>query len=163
MSSDRLQRIGIPYVGQQVIIDEAMAMDFLVIVAIWCAFAASGAWIATQKSRDALEGFLLGLLFGPVGVLIELFLPMNARLPGSTAGSLMRGSIDEMGIVTMIANRFRNALEEADPNWKRLPSGQIRALLKPVEETITDELEISHSRFADYAAEARRMLFMEGT
>jgi hypothetical protein len=137
-------------------------MGILIIVAIACAFGASGAWIATQKSRDALEGFLLGLLLGPVGVLIEVFLPMNARLPGSTAGSLMRGSIDEMEVVTMIADRFRIALEDADPNWKRLPSGQIRALLKPVEETLTDELEISHSRFADYAAEARRMLFMQG-
>jgi hypothetical protein len=74
----------------------------------------------------------------------------------------MRGSIDEVGIVMMVADRFRTALEEADSNWKHLPSGQIRALLKPVEDTLTEELEVSHSRFADYAAEARRMLFMDG-
>jgi hypothetical protein len=137
-------------------------MEFLIIVGIACAFGGYGAWITAEKSRDALEGFLLGLLLGPIGVLIAVFLPTNARLPGSTSGSLLRGSIDEMGIVTMVADRFRTALEEADPNWKHLPAGQIRALLKPVEETLADELEVSHSRFADYAAEARRTLFIEG-
>jgi hypothetical protein len=137
-------------------------MEFLIIAGIACAFGGSGAWIATQKSRDAVEGFLLGLLLGPIGVLIAVLLPSNAPLPGSTTGFLLRGSIDEMEVVMMIADRFRKALEEADPNWKHLAAGQIRILLKPVEEMLADELEVSHSRFADYAAEARRMLFMEG-
>jgi hypothetical protein len=137
-------------------------MELLVIVGIACLFAGSAAWIATQKNRDALEGFVLGFFFGPFGVLIEVFLPMKAQLPGgSTTGSLMRGSIDEMGVVTMIADRFRTALEAVDPNWRHLPFSQTRALLKPTEKALMEELDLSYAAFADYAAEARRMLFTE--
>ena len=34
-----------------------------------------GAWVSAQKNRDGLEGFLLGCLFGPLGVLIAALLP----------------------------------------------------------------------------------------
>jgi peptidyl-prolyl cis-trans isomerase A (cyclophilin A) len=38
-------------------------------------FGALGAWIASEKRRGEGEGLLLGLLFGPFGVLIEALLP----------------------------------------------------------------------------------------
>lgn len=34
-----------------------------------------GAWVAQQKRRSGGEGFLLGCLFGPFGILIEALLP----------------------------------------------------------------------------------------
>lgn len=36
---------------------------------------ALGAWIAPQKHRSPLEGLFLGAAFGPLGVLVECFLP----------------------------------------------------------------------------------------
>ena len=67
--------------------------------------------------------------------------------------------LDEPAVAGMIADRFRMALEAADPNWKLLPYRQKCALLKPVEKTLMEELDLSYARFADYASEARRMLF----
>jgi hypothetical protein len=102
------------------------------------------------RSRSALEGFALGFLFGPFGVLAEVFLPMRAQLPGGLTPSSPRWSmLDEPGVVEMIADRFRMALEEADPNWKLLPYRQKCALLKPVEKSLMEELDLSYARFAD--------------
>jgi hypothetical protein len=67
--------------------------------------------------------------------------------------------LDEPAVAGMIADRFRMALEAADPNWKLLPYRQKCALLKPVEKTLMEVLDLSHARFADYASEARRVLF----
>lgn len=39
------------------------------------AFGAFGGWVAFQKQRDPAEGAILGLLFGPFGVLVEALLP----------------------------------------------------------------------------------------
>jgi hypothetical protein len=38
-------------------------------------YGGSSEWIAGRKNRDGFEGFFLGLLFGPVGMLIEATLP----------------------------------------------------------------------------------------
>ena len=135
-------------------------MGFVAIVGIACIFGGVTAWIAAQKSRSALEGFALGFLFGPFGVLVEVFLPMKAQLPGGSTPSSPRWSmLNEPWVVGMIADRFQMALEEADPNWKLLPYRQRSALLKPVEKSLMEELDLSYGRFADYASEARRMLF----
>lgn len=46
---------------------------YLVLFAVVCAFI--GRWVAYQCGRRQKEGFWLGLLLGPFGVLIELLLP----------------------------------------------------------------------------------------
>jgi hypothetical protein len=38
-----------------------------------------GRWIAGEKHREPSEGFLLGFLFGPLGVLIEALLPTKEK------------------------------------------------------------------------------------
>ena len=53
-----------------------------VIIAICVAsgvFAAFGVWVAAQKDRSLVEGAILGLLFGPVGVIVEACLPCPDR------------------------------------------------------------------------------------
>lgn len=50
-------------------------MDILVVLACWTIFAFLGSWIAVAKRRAGPEGFMLGLLFGPLGCLIEALLP----------------------------------------------------------------------------------------
>jgi hypothetical protein len=41
----------------------------------------AGAYVATQKRRPAAEGFLFGLILGPVGVLVVACLPQGDRVP----------------------------------------------------------------------------------
>jgi hypothetical protein len=38
-------------------------------------FCGLGEWVAGRKNRDGFEGFFLGLVFGPVGMLVEMALP----------------------------------------------------------------------------------------
>jgi hypothetical protein len=45
----------------------------LVVIELLCGLLS--AWVASQKNRDSSEGFLLGALFGPLGVLVEGLLP----------------------------------------------------------------------------------------
>jgi hypothetical protein len=42
------------------------------------AFGILSSWLAGGRGRSSLEGFLLGLLLGPLGLIIELILP---RIP----------------------------------------------------------------------------------
>lgn len=42
---------------------------------VWLAMPAACAWMAVEKSRPFLEGFLVGFLLGPLGLLVELILP----------------------------------------------------------------------------------------
>ncbi len=60
-------------------------MEQAIIVAVWLAAAAVfggfGAWIASQRDRAGAEGFILGAVFGPLGILVELFLPQGVAGP----------------------------------------------------------------------------------
>lgn len=48
----------------------------LIAAAVYLALSAfAGAYVATQKAREPLEGLLFGVVFGPIGVLIEANLP----------------------------------------------------------------------------------------
>ena len=46
-----------------------------IIFAIAIIFGALGAYFAEKKGRKHYEGFLLGFLFGFLGIIAELFLP----------------------------------------------------------------------------------------
>ena len=51
-------------------------MELLVAIAVFiCVFAGLGSWITSQKRRSAVEGFIVGGLFGPLGCLIVALLP----------------------------------------------------------------------------------------
>lgn len=45
------------------------------LIVFWIALGFLAIWISTQKGRSAGEGFLLGFLFGPLGVIVEVLLP----------------------------------------------------------------------------------------
>lgn len=58
-------------------------MTWLVVVtAMACAFGGFGAWVAGEKRRSPVEGFVISFLFGPLGVLVVALLPAG----GSGAG-----------------------------------------------------------------------------
>lgn len=49
---------------------------FLSVLAMaWMLFVGFGWWVALQKNRRGTEGAILGLLFGPLGCLVEALLP----------------------------------------------------------------------------------------
>jgi len=50
-----------------------------VLIVFWLVFAAVGYWISGQKNCEGSEGCLLGLLLGPIGLLIEAVLPTIPR------------------------------------------------------------------------------------
>jgi hypothetical protein len=52
-------------------------------------FGILGSWVSVQKNRDGSEGFLLGCLFGPLGVLIAALVP---TLPKPAATQLSKPS-----------------------------------------------------------------------
>jgi hypothetical protein len=54
-----------------------------VVVVVALVFGILGSWIAGQKRKDGGEGFILGLIFGPIGVIIEAVLPTPAQTPPS--------------------------------------------------------------------------------
>jgi hypothetical protein len=93
-------------------------MEWLILIGILAAvFSGFGGWVATQKRRGVGEGMVLGLLFGPLGVLVEALLPQGVEQPGnSQTGPPSRRNTDEVGIIATIADRFRTVLEESDPN-----------------------------------------------
>jgi hypothetical protein len=47
----------------------------------WLMLAVLSTWIAGQKNRGEDEGFILGALFGPLGVLVEALLPAHTPPP----------------------------------------------------------------------------------
>jgi hypothetical protein len=113
------------------------------------------AWIGVQKQRGGAEGFVLGLPFGPLGVLVELFLPQGQKATASPK----RRNIDDLGAIASMADPFRSALDEIEPGWERLRYHRKRQLLKPIEKLLSKELGLSPTQFADLAAGARRLLF----
>lgn len=57
-----------------------------VLIVVWIAMGCLAAWIAAQKKRAPVEGFLLGLVFGPLGVIVEALLPsQHVPIPGRHA------------------------------------------------------------------------------
>ena len=62
---------------------------FAIAIGYLACFGFLGYYIAGQKNRQTIEGFVLGLLFGPLGALIVALLP---TLPETTLISPRRSS-----------------------------------------------------------------------
>jgi hypothetical protein len=133
----------------------------LIIIVLWVVMSAFGFWVASQKNRNPVEGLLLGLLFGPFGVLIEALLPTNPSQgkPSQGKQSPVAGqerSLDERGHIAFIANRYLDVLEQTDPQWRRLPYHRRRAIVKSIDKQLMKELNFNATHFGDLAADAKR-------
>ncbi len=62
----------------------------VVILLIWAIFAGSGWYISKAAGRNPAEGLVLGLLFGPIGLLIALGIGLVVALkaPGPPPGEV---------------------------------------------------------------------------
>lgn len=59
------------------------------VVTYWCAFALAGAYCSKVRGRPGPEGFIFGLLFGPLGVLIAAVLSGGPSPIGAWHADLM--------------------------------------------------------------------------
>ena len=51
-------------------------MEYLMILTVWCiVWGCLGGWISDEKGRSSGEGVVLGVRFGPLGVLITALMP----------------------------------------------------------------------------------------
>lgn len=95
-------------------------MEYLLFLAVvWGIFGFLGMWIASQKGRSEAEGFLLGLLFGPLGALIEAVLPnvtpqqrSAAPTPGPAAAAANRLTQDQLESIKAAREARRKVEEE---------------------------------------------------
>jgi hypothetical protein len=131
-------------------------LGYLAILAIL--MGALGSWIAIQKSRNPAEGFVLGLFFGPLGVLVEALLPTRPKGRDEKPATVQERSLDERGQIAYIENRYRDVLEETDPEWERLPYRRKRAIVQSIDKQVMQELRFTATQFADLSAAARRNL-----
>lgn len=131
-------------------------MDLLILC--WVAFGILGLWIAAQKNRNPAEGLVLGVLFGPLGVIVEATMPSVDPTATRAIPRHLR-QIDDINALASIAQQFRAALEAADPNWHRLPYHRQRSIMRDVERQARESVGMSPTKFADYAAEARDAIY----
>ena len=130
----------------------------VVIIALLCVLGFFGSWIAKQKKRSPVEGFILGFAFGPLGIIVEAVLPNGTyETPVKAQGSKL--SIDDQGLAAFVADRYRTALDEADPFWSDLSPTRKRAILKPLDRPLQVELKLTPTKFSEISAVARRQLF----
>jgi hypothetical protein len=125
------------------------------IVAVAVAMGLLGLWVAAQKRRSPAEGCILGLCFGPLGVLIEALLPSGVATANEGGSRIKQRSLDEKGQVAYIENRYREVLEETDP-FGQLPYRRKLTLIKSVDRRLMQELKLTPTQFLDFAAEAKR-------
>ena len=125
-------------------------MDFLVIlIPIWIVMGAFGAWVAMAKNRSPIEGLMLGLLFGPFGVLITALLP-NESDQGTTPASTGRidhftgdFGLDDRGKIAYLATRYRELLDELEPNWQSHPYHRKKILMQRFDRQLMKELKLT--------------------
>jgi len=51
----------------------------MLLVILWLIFAAFSATIATAKNRSGFNWFVAGILFGPIGLLASMGMPVRRR------------------------------------------------------------------------------------
>ena len=98
---------------------EPEALALIALAAVAC-FAAAGGWVSHLKNRPPLEGFFLGALLGPVGLVVEL------RRPFAHRPMIDRGAWDS----------FRSMVDyQSHPDLLCLPTPAAKALPAPARRT----------------------------
>ncbi len=137
-------------------------MDYLVIlIPIWIVMGAFGIFVAMAKNRSPMEGFMLGILFGPFGVLIAALMPNvdKQAAAGTDASSQARTrSLDERGQIAYLETRYRELLDEVEPTWRSLSYHRKKIVMKRFDRQLMKELKLNLSQFDDLSIEAARSI-----
>jgi len=140
-------------------------MDFLVIlIPIWIVMGALGAWAAMMKNRSPIEGLMLGILFGPFGVLITALMPnmpskdKQAADGTDTSSQAKNRSLDERGQIAYLETRYRELLDEVEPSWRSLPHHRNKMIMRRFDRQLMNELKLNPTQFDDLSIEAARSI-----
>jgi hypothetical protein len=107
----------------------------LLVVGVVFVFGALGSWIAMQKNRDNSEGFALGCIFGPLGVLIEALLPTLSD-HSSQKDSDHSSQKDEAIVLTVTSEQWEAIRKrEAEDRAKREANEKALELFRRERET----------------------------
>jgi hypothetical protein len=101
-----------------------------------CVFGGLGCWIAGAKHRGGGDGFILGLLFGPFGCLIEALLP-NGKPPAPPKPPPAKTTEQ---LLKEVADRVRRA------EWRRLREEQEAKDTAEQEERVRQKPEAIRAR-----------------
>jgi hypothetical protein len=71
---------------------KAMFWLTLIFLVIWLVCGGIGSYVAGEKRRSGAEGFWLGFLLGPLGILIEAMLPTITPKPVAKKRAIRRSS-----------------------------------------------------------------------
>src|SRR5208337_1656549 len=107
---------------------------------------------------------ILGLLFGPFGVLITALMPnMRSKDKQSAAGTdpssqARNRSLGERGQFAYLETRYRELLDEVEPTWRSLSYHRKKIVLKRFDRRLMKELKLNPSQFDDLSIEAARSI-----
>jgi hypothetical protein len=149
--------------------DEGSNMDFLaIVIPLWIVMGFLGGFVAVQKHRAIAEGFAMGLVFGPFGVLIEALLPNQSDQGTTAAGGTNRPfrrrlGLDDRGKIAYLAARYRELLDELEPDWQSQPYHRKKILMHQFDRRLMKELKLNASQFDDLSIEAKRTILNPDT
>jgi hypothetical protein len=125
--------------------------SILVVLAIvWCITGGLGAWVATQKYRDVGEGFILGLLFGPLGVIVEALLPTK---PAAAPAPAIDPETEAQRIASVAAiKREREEAERQREKYARILEREAAVARMEAENRQRDRKERLEARVKWYRA-----------
>jgi hypothetical protein len=134
-----------------------------IVIPLWIVMGFLGAFVAAQKRRAVAEGFMMGLLFGPLGVLVEALLPNESDQGTAATGGTNRAfrrklGLDDRGKIAYLATRYRELLDESEPSWQSQTYHRKKTLLRRFDRQLMKELKLNATQFAELSIEAKRTI-----
>jgi hypothetical protein len=139
-----------------------------IVIPLWIVMGFLGGFVAVQKNRAIAEGFLMGLLFGPFGVLVEALLQNESDQGTTPAGATSRPfrrrlGLDDRGKIAYLATRYRELLDELEPGWQGQTYHRKKILMQRFDRQLMKELKLNATQFDALSVEAKRPILNPDT
>lgn len=106
---------------------------------IWLLFAVFSAALASSKNRSGLGWFLIGLLFGPFGLLVAFFPKIDSEQHGDSASSAEKEAFEEQWSTLV---RYDETVKDCVKQLEDYGSGAV-AELKKAYRAVSDKGQLS--------------------